>query len=228
MSRRPGDAAPGAGGRLRPRPCPVADALRAELPGLGLVALELPVARLGRSPAGVRRRLAALSDRFRGADALVLRQRPVPHAYRVFFRHVGLDPDETPIPVEAAALRRLVDGGWRSRGLLDDARTVALVETGVPVWALDAQRLMGPLRLRLSADGDRLGRGAAAVPLPEGRIVVADGAGPVATLFGEPAPGAAAGRASRTLLLYAVAVPGVDAIAVDEALALCADVLRDG
>lgn len=227
MAERPGDGAAGAPAP-RPRPCAVDAALRAEFPQLALVAIALPVGRLGRSPAGVRRRLDALADRFRGAEALVLRQRPVPHAYRVFFRHVGLDPDATPVPLEAAAVQRLVQGGWPSRGLLHDARTIALVETGVPVWALDAQRLVGDLRLRLSADGDRLGRDAAAAPLPPGRIVVADDAGPVAVLFDEVAPGHAVTRRTRALVLYAIAVPGVEAIRADEALATCADVLRGG
>ena len=47
----------------------------------------------------------------------------------------------------------------RSRGPLDDALLVALVETGVPVWALDAARLDGPLGLRGARAGERLGEG---------------------------------------------------------------------
>lgn len=86
----------------------VAEPLRAELPGLGVVSLAVPAPRARRSSAGVRERLNVLSVRFRGADALVLRQRPVPHAYRVAFRHVGLDPDATRTPIEAVAIERLV------------------------------------------------------------------------------------------------------------------------
>ena len=93
----------------------------------------------------MREHLDVLSTRFRGADALALRQRPVPHAYRVAFRHVGLDPDVTRTPIEAAAIERLVQGGFVSRGLLDDALTIALVETGVPLWALDAEAVDGEL-----------------------------------------------------------------------------------
>ena len=176
-----------ASGRAEPRDGWVAEELRAELPGLGIVSLELPAPRAKRSPHGVREHLAMLSTRFRGADALALRQRPVPHAYRVAFRHVGLDPDATRTPIEAAAIERLVQGGFVSRGLLDDALTIALVETGVPLWALDADAVHGELSLRLARAGEQLGDDQEAPPLPDGQIVVADARTPLAPLFGEPA-----------------------------------------
>ena len=135
-----------------------------------------------------------LSARFRGAEALALRQRPVPHAYRVVFRHIGLDPDVTRTPVEEATIARLVQGGFVSRGLLDDALTIALVETGVPLWALDAGAVHGELWLRLARAGERLGGDEQAPPLPSGQIVVADSHAPLAPLFGEPAPGHVAGK----------------------------------
>lgn len=208
-----------------PREGHVAEQLRAELPGLGIVSLALPAPRSRRSPAGVREHLAMLSTRFRGADALTLRQRPVPHAYRVAFRHVGLDPDGTRTPIEAAAIERLVQGGFVSRGLLDDALTIALVETGVPLWALDAELVRGELWLRLARDGERLGSTEEGTPLPDGQIVVADGHAPLAPLFGEPAAGHAAHRDTRRLLLFALRVDGVPAVHVEEALWQCADVL---
>lgn len=201
----------------------ISETLRAELPGLGLVTHELPAPQLRRSPPGVREHLDALAVRFRGADALVLRQRPIPHAYRVCFRHVGLDPDVTRVPVEAAWLERLVHGGFRSRGLLDDALTIALVETGVPVWALDADTLDGPLGLRLADGEERLGGGADGLLLPAGRIVVADASAPLAPLFGEPAPGRGVTRRTRRMLLFAVHVAGVSAMHVEEALWMCAE-----
>jgi DNA/RNA-binding domain of Phe-tRNA-synthetase-like protein len=202
--------------------------LRAEFPGLGLHWLTLPAPRLGRSPRGVRDHLDVLAARFRGADALLLRQRPVPHAYRVFHRHIGLDPDVTRTPVEAAVVERLVQGGFPSRGLLDDALTIALVETGVPVWALDAEAVAGGLRLRLTEREERLGGEPDAPPLPSGRIVVADDRVPLAPLFGELAPGRGVTRRTRTLLLYALRVDGVSLLEVEEALWACAEVLRAG
>jgi DNA/RNA-binding domain of Phe-tRNA-synthetase-like protein len=208
-----------------PRDGPVAEELRAELPGLGVVSLALPAPRAKRSPQGVREHLELLSTRFRGADALALRQRPVPHAYRVAFRHVGLDPDVTRTPVEAAAIERLVQGGFVSRGLLDDALTIALVETGVPLWALDVDAVDGELRLRLADSGERLGDGADAVPLPAGQIVVADAHAPLAPLFGEPAAARLPGRRTTRLLLYALRVDGVPLVHVQEALWQCAETL---
>ena len=211
--------------RPAPHDGPVAEELRTELPGLGIVSLVLPAPRARRSPAGVREHLEVLSTRFRGADALALRQRPVPHAYRVCFRHVGLDPDATRTPIEAAAIERLVQGGFVSRGLLDDALTIALVETGVPMWALDADAVHGELSLRLARSGERLGDDPAAPPLPAGQIVVADSRIPLAPLFGEPTAGVLAARRTARLLLFAVRVNGVPRVHVEEALWQCADAL---
>ncbi len=203
----------------------VAEPLPSELPGLALVSLTLPAPATARSPRGVLERLELLSNRFRGADALVLRQRPIPHAYRVFFRHVGLDPDVTRVPVEAAAVERLVQGGFVSRGLLEDALTIALMETGVPLWALDADTVEGPLGLRLAQAGERIGDEEHAPALPAGRIVLADAARPLASLFGEPAAHVAVTRRTATLLLFAVSVAGVPAIHVEEALWSCVETL---
>jgi DNA/RNA-binding domain of Phe-tRNA-synthetase-like protein len=211
--------------RPAPRDGWVARELHAELPGLGVVSIGLPAPRAKRSPRGVREHLDVLSMRFRGADALALRQRPVPHAYRVAFRHVGLDPDATRTPVEAAAIERLVQGGFVSRGLLDDALTIALVETGVPLWALDADAVEGPLGLRLAADGERLGGDVEEPELPPGQIVLADARAPLAPLFGEPAASHAAGRRTTRLLLYALRVDGVPLVHVEEALWQCAEAL---
>lgn len=201
------------------------------------LALEFPALRIvsvlarnpsppARTPTVLRERLALLADRFRGARAVTLRREPVPAAYRAFFRHVGLDPDLTRVPAEAAAIERLVQGGFVSRNLLDDALTIALVETGVPLWALDAAPLDGPLGVRLAADGERLGGDAKAGALPAGQIVVADAAVPLAPLFGEPPAAYAVTRRTKTLRLFAVQVDGVPALHVAEALWRCAETLR--
>jgi len=179
-----------------------------------------------RSPSGVRARLKALSDGFRGPQAVMLRQQPVPWAYRVFFRHIGLDPDADRTPVEALALKRLLRGGFRSEGIVDDALTIAVMETGVPVWALDAEHVEGTLEIRPAVEHERLGRRDQFAPwLPAGRLVVADAVGPVAVLFGDLAPGHGVTRESRRLLLLCVQVAGVPAIHVEEAMWLCTEVL---
>ena len=85
-----------------------------------------------------------------------MRERPIPWAYRVFFRQIGLDPDRTRTPVEQLALDRLQDGGFKTRGLPVDALTIATVETGIALRAFDADRLEGALCIRDSAPGESL------------------------------------------------------------------------
>jgi DNA/RNA-binding domain of Phe-tRNA-synthetase-like protein len=193
-----------------------------ELPGLWLFAAEARVARRGSlggpSPPDVLGRLRELSNRMRGATAVAVRSQPVPAAYRVFFRLIGLDPDSVRTPIEAAVLERMLRGGFLSAGLLADVLTIALLDTGVPLWALDADRVEGELGIRPSSSGERLGRHAEAPPLPSGRLVVADTASPLAVLFGEPAAGHAPARASRRLALFALQVDGVPQLYVEEAL----------
>jgi DNA/RNA-binding domain of Phe-tRNA-synthetase-like protein len=196
-----------------------------ELPGLQLMLADVQVARrgplTGRSPGDIQARLRELSSQFRGARAVGLRREPVAGAYRVFFRHIGLDPDVTRTPIEAAVLERMLRGGFLSGGLLEDVLLIALLDTAVPVWALDPESLDGPLGIRASNDGECLGRHAAAPELPAGRLVIADASSALAVLFGEVAaeyrPGA---RASR-VTLCAVQVAGVPSLYAEESLWTC-------
>jgi DNA/RNA-binding domain of Phe-tRNA-synthetase-like protein len=202
----------------------LAPELAAEFPELRLLVLTL-AARSGRSPESLQERLRELSDRFRGPQAVALRQRPVPWAYRVFFRHIGLDPDEHRTPVEALALEWLKAGGFKSRSLLDDALTIAVMETGVPVWALDAERVGGELGLRPAERGERFGSGEYASDIPTGRLLVADDAGPVGILFGALAPGRGVGPETTRMTLISLQVAGVPDVHVEEALWIVADIL---
>jgi DNA/RNA-binding domain of Phe-tRNA-synthetase-like protein len=171
-----------------------------------------------RSPPEIRSRLGLLASRFRGGEAVELRRRPVPHAYRVFFRQIGLDPDEERTPVEEAAMRRLIHGGFESRGALQDALLLAVVETGVPVWALDDDTVDGPLGIRASRRGEQRPRADGfADDLPPGRLVVADAAGPVAVLFGDPDAKHEVTRRTRRIRLFALQVGGVPDVHVEEA-----------
>ncbi len=79
----------------------------------------------------------------------------------------------------------------------------------------------------MTRGGERLGEGEYAADLPAGRVIVADAAGPVAVLFGDLAPSRAPGRETARLRLFAVAVPGVPALHVEEALFGCADALSE-
>jgi DNA/RNA-binding domain of Phe-tRNA-synthetase-like protein len=176
--------------------------IAAEHPGLRIWATHADC-RPRRTPPELRERLALLADRFRGAEAVALRARPVPAAYRVLFRHLGIDPDVTRTPLEQLVVERLLAGGFAARGLPDDALALATLETGVPVQALDAERLDGAPELR---------------PDERGRLVLADATGTIAPLFEPPPPERAPGRRTRALLLLAVQAPAVDDLYVEEAL----------
>jgi DNA/RNA-binding domain of Phe-tRNA-synthetase-like protein len=179
----------------------------------------------GKSTPAVLARLRELSNRWRGARAVNVRQEAVPAAYRVFFRHIGLDPDVTRTPIEAAVLERMLDGGFLSEGLLSDVLTLGLIDTAVPVWALDGDTLNGPLGIRLSRAGERLGSGSDGPSLGAGRLVVADADHALSVLFEAPSPPHAPTSTTRRLLLYAVQVAGVPALHVEETLWSCRSAL---
>jgi DNA/RNA-binding domain of Phe-tRNA-synthetase-like protein len=202
----------------------VAGEVAAEFPELRLLELELDAVP-GRSPKEIRQQLKDMSDRFKGAQAVAMRRQPVPWSYRVFFRQIGLDPDTTRTPIEAAAVDRLLKGGWRSKNIVDDALTIALIETGVPIWALDSERVEGELGIRTAIAGEPLGRQDGAPPLPAGRLVVADDRSPLAVLFGDIAPGHGVTPESRHITLFCVQVAGVPTIHAEEALYSCATIL---
>ena len=198
------------------------EALRAEFPELALVYTPVE-ARPRRTPREVRARLREASNRFTGAKAVAMRQQPIPWAYRVFFRHVGIDPDEQRTPVEAIALERMRAGGFRSRSLLDDALLLATLETAVPVQAFDADKVEGELGLRLAHSGERLGDEGRLVP--SGQLVIADSRRSLAVLFGDVASEAAVSPSTKRMLVTALKVKGVPDVSVEEALWIAVEIL---
>jgi DNA/RNA-binding domain of Phe-tRNA-synthetase-like protein len=200
--------------------------VREEFPGLRLCWIATD-ARRRPSPRAVRQRLRGLSNRYHGANVVAMRTQAIPHAYRAFFRQIGLDPDANRIPSEEAALARLLQGGFQSRDLIADSLLIALIETGVPVWALEAELVdAGGLGIRSTASGDRFG--SAEHRLPAGRLVVADASRVHALLFGAIAPGHEPSHRCKRLVLFSVGVDGVPAIHVEEALWVCREVLGSG
>lgn len=183
----------------------VADAVRADFPRLQLWVGWIAVPPGRRSPPGLRDRLATVDDRVRSLAVGGLRRDPVASAYRAFARQIGLDPDAERNPLERLALERLRAGRLVSAGPLADAMTVAMLETGVPLWALDAERTTGLLRV----DTD-----------PAGMLVVADGARALVPLMAAPdtqlAP-APNPRTPGTALVYALQVGRVPASTLEEA-----------
>jgi len=200
---------------VAPEPGWVEPGLSDEFPGIGIASTTVAVGS-GRSPEALKELLRGLSDRFGGAQAINLRQRPIPWAYRVFFRHIGLDPDTTWTPVEQLALDRMHDGRFKSRNRVDDALTIAIAEVGVAVQAFDGDKVEGRVGLRLSEEDESFeGR---ASPLPTGTIVIADEKRALAVLFGDVAEGRGVGRKTTRTTLVAIRVKGVPDVALEEAL----------
>ena len=195
--------------------------LAEEFPELSLVHAQVDV-RPKRSPRAVKQRLRMLADRYTGGKVVHMRQDPVPWAYRVFSRQVGIDPDHHRTPVEAVALRRLKQGGLHSENILDDALTIAIAETGVPLMALDAGRCGTALGLRLARDGETLG---GSRPLSARQLVVADDERPVALVLGEVGEDAGVTPDTERMVLCALGVKGVPRIALEEALWCAAETL---
>ena len=204
----------------------IAPELEAEFPGLRLLWVTVN-ARLRPSPPELKRRLGDLASRYRGENVIAMRTQPIPHAFRAFFRQVGLDPDVARIPAEAAAVERLLHGGFESRNVVDDARLIAVIETGVPVWALDADLVdAGGLGIRVTAAGDRLGSGEYARGLAPGQLAVADARRIHALLFDEVAAGHGVGRSTERAVLFAVGVDGVPSIHLEEALWIAVEAIK--
>ena len=201
----------------------VADDVSADFPALGLVSLEVkltdpPDAKL------LKDRLTALETYVSGPIARELPTRPVTGAYRIFFRQIGLDPDQTPTPLERRLTRRLLEGRFKDRGLLSSALLIAMVETEVPVYALDAQAPVGPLGISCGRSGEQLGDRV----LDDTTLVVADLTRPLALVFPPDevaSPHAPDDKRATDLVLYAVRVPGIPSAVVGEALWVAAGLL---
>jgi DNA/RNA-binding domain of Phe-tRNA-synthetase-like protein len=191
-----------------------------EFPQLSLVHARVAV-HPGPSPREVKQRLRMLADRYTGGKVVHMRQDPVPWAYRVFSRQVGIDPDTDRTPVEGVALRRLKHGGLRSENVVDDALTIAIAETGVPLIALDAESVDGDLGLRLARSGETLG----SRPLSARQLVIADGQRPVAVVLGEVGEDAGVTPETERMILCALGVKGVPRISLEEALWCAAETL---
>jgi DNA/RNA-binding domain of Phe-tRNA-synthetase-like protein len=208
---------------VAPEPGWIEPSLAEEFPGLNLHSTVIESSG-GRSPEALRERLRGLSDRIAGPQAIQIRQQPIPWAYRVFFRHIGLDPDTTRTPIEQLIFERIHDGSFKSRNRIDDALTIAMVEVGVALRAFDADRVEGRVGLRLSGEGE--GFEGRVSPLPDGTIVVADEKRALGILFDRTAEGRGVRRGTRRVLVAAIGVRGVPDIALEEALWVAGSALR--
>ena len=210
---------------LRPAEGFVAPPVQAEFPGLRLQ-WATTAARKRDSPRSVVRTLEQLSNRYRGGSVVTMRTKPIPQAYRAFFRQIGLDPDVDRIPSEEAAVQRLVHGGFRSGELVADACLIALLETGVPVWALDADHVdAGGLGVRTTTEADAEQARVEGRYLEPGTLAVADATTVHGLLFAAPEVGHGVSARTQRVALFAVGVDGVPAVHLEEALWICLELL---
>jgi DNA/RNA-binding domain of Phe-tRNA-synthetase-like protein len=112
--------------------------------------------------------------------------------------------------------------------LVEDAVTIGVVETGVAMRALDADRINGRLGLRITQADERLGGEKHGLKLPEGSLVLADDQVAIGLIFGEMAESYEVGRETQRVAICAVQVQGVPDISVEEAIWNCVNVLRGG
>ena len=176
--------------------------LTSDFPGLALRA-----ARCGRpdrrSWRERRARLDELDDRVNGAAIGALRLDPVAGAYRAFARQIGLDPDVDRNPLDQATRERLLAGQFKGGGHLADVLLIGMLETGVPLWALDAAAVRGTLRVAVEEDD---------------RLVIADDDRALAPVLAPPPREVAGTDRSETFVVYGLRVGEVPLPIVDEAL----------
>lgn len=202
-----------------PSTCEVAGSVEEAHPGLQLLELTVPLGDRRKTPT-VRDRLERLSTSVVGDDLLNARRSQVPGAFRALYLDLGRDPDLDPPPYEATLYRRMAAGGFFARGMPEDALLIALIETGVALWAVDADRVDGPLRL-VHADPRDAEPGARAEA-----IAVVDDRGIVADVGREPRATRAVSRRTVRVTLFGVQPPGVTDVHVHEAFWLCASFVR--
>lgn len=194
--------------------------LREDFPGIGVVSLGCAVD--ARAGSRVARRMDDVGARIDGRNAASLPLGTIPSAYRTLARQLGLDPDTDGTPLAGLLRERIRLGRLPSAGLVPDACTCAMLETGVPVFALPLTAVAGDLGLAVARAGETL-PGEHAEPLPEGSVVVSDLARPLALAMLppplEPAP-------REGVVLYALRAPGVADLELDEALWLAAGLLQ--
>jgi DNA/RNA-binding domain of Phe-tRNA-synthetase-like protein len=179
------------------------------------------------SPRVVKIQLEELSDTVDARRAIALRDRATVSAYRVFRRQLGLDPDADFGPLEGAIVERMMQGAFLPQGLPADGCTIAALETGIPVWAIDADSLDGSLGIRVAVAGEAVGRGKRAAVVADEALTIADRRGPLALVFGEPGPDVAPSPRGEAAALFSLRVPGVPAPAVEEALWLAGSIASE-
>jgi hypothetical protein len=210
---------------LDPAPAPgwIAPDVAEELPGLELLSWTTATEWRRRSPPWAREWLGRLSTGVDGHAVLHAHRTDAPAAHRDFLRRIGRDPNVDLSPQELAYHDRILHGGFPVRGTPQDLLLVVLLETGIPIWVLDADRISGDLGIRRSLLGElpeEASRPAGAPPRRPEPVVV-DGSGVVAEIGREPREPWRATRKTTSTTFFCARVPGLPDLRVEEAIWLC-------
>lgn len=170
-----------------------------------------------KSPVEMQHRLDDISTRFRGRKAMELPSKPIPSAYRVFQRQVGLNPETHPSPIEAVSRDRILRGTFISRNRLLDALLIATIESQIAIAVVDADTVDLPLGIRQVRTDD-------ATELPDGTLAIADANGVVAELLGPPEPPNEVHLHTTRTAVVAVGVAGIADWMLEDALWRVADI----
>jgi DNA/RNA-binding domain of Phe-tRNA-synthetase-like protein len=167
----------------------------------------------------LRDRLKDLSTRFSGRHSMELPTKPIPAAYRIFMRQVGLDPDIHLSPVESYFSDRILRGGFLNYNSVADALTIAIVESHVALTVVDADLIELPLGIRpvrLEDESD----------LALGTLCIADAKGVISSLLAAPEVSNELNPHTKRTVFMAIGVEGVADWRLDDALWRVAEIAR--
>lgn len=200
----------------------LAPGLLTRVPGVALGVALLEGLAVAREAPDLTSALAACAERIKGTlDLEGVARLPEVAAMRASFRAAGCDPGRYR-PSAEALLRRILQGKGAPRiNAAVDANTLGSLTFRLPMGAYDADRVQGEVTCRIGEGGDGwTGIGGKAVD-GEGKILLADAAGP----FGSPYADAlrtAVTEETHCLLLVVFAPPGLPGGRLGEALAFTA------
>ena len=142
-------------------------------------------------------------------------------AYDRFFRQFGF---ECPLPKH---LKRTVHSGFPNYNLLVDAHFMAEMCAGILVAVTDHDRIQGRMLLDVAKEGENCyGMGERLFTTKEGEIVFRDERDIICVLCQGADEKTRVKEDSRNVLLYAYAVPGIDAMHIRQGLAVAAETME--
>lgn len=190
-------------------PVRLAPALLQQVPGLALGVVLLEGLAIAREAPDLTSALEACAERVKGAiDLEGLPRLPEVAAMRAAFRAAGTDPSRYR-PSAEALLRRVLQGKGVSRvNAAVDANTLGSLTFRLPMGTYNAEQVQGEVSCRIGAAGEAwTAIGGKAVD-GEGKILLADAAGPFGSPYADAARTAVTEQ-TRRLLLVIFAPPGL-------------------